>query len=196
MKIYRLNVSKSDAGKNIPFDKVYLANGEARSAVKALFDYALVLPVTQEFRDMLRKTRPEYSTRYTADSHKPDDGGISWRTLLGDHDDWVCVIPILPKRAKTLLPSYLMNKTWYWRAKTKAERKADSPLPALAYLQTPERNYRPVCLACPRLLESQAGLCKLGDRVCYDTLVLGDIQPRETSEVVPDVRDNLSELGL
>lgn len=190
MKIYRLDVSRRAAGQTIPFDRVYLAHGQARSFVKKLFAYALVLPVSGEFRECLLNTVP-----YGVPKGDNKEGRKeAWVRFLNSADDWIAVIPILPKRARALMPSYLVNKSWYTRTGTWKERKEKSPLPVLSYLQTPEQNFRPVCIACPRFTEHQAGKCQLGQRICFETLVLGDVLPTPVEEGEADDRDVLTEM--
>lgn len=189
MELYRINVARKDAGKSIPFDRVYLAHGEARRTVKRLFGYALVLPMTPELRGPLsldKKDVPPWAPDKKPELY-PHDGptrelDLDWAEKIEDHSDWVLVVPILPKLATHMMPSYLVNNRWYLRKGSK------NPIPSLAYLQTPEQNYRPVCVACPRFSEHMGGVCQPGQSICYKTLVLGETPTRKT-EALPDFRD-------
>lgn len=186
MRLYRLNVSRSSAGVAIPFDRLYLGHGDVRKAVKKLFDYAIVMPLAEKLREQLREEAPDIISQREADGlstvrARSVNEHTVWNQLLDSADDWVIVSPILPRIASQMLPTYLTNNKWYWvhnrpeytnsnrRAKP---RKKLSPIPNMAYLQTPTENFRPVCIACPRFNEHIAGNCMLGDPVCLKSLVL------------------------
>lgn len=177
MRLYRLNVARSTAGKVIPFDRVYLANGQNRRALKRLFEYAIVMPLAGELAAQLRACLPKRVTTVNANDRlsnaaKEPLDQLSWDALLASANDWIVVTPILPKVARDLRPSYLANNSWYTRSNWK-ERREKNPLPGLSYLQTPQENFRPVCVACPRFTEHMAGNCQPGQKICLTSLVLG-----------------------
>lgn len=109
-------------------------------------------------------------------------------------DDWLVVVPLLPRKKEksgTVKPSYLTASRWTTSpvagTRKRATRKAlkakhlplEEPVEAptafnqQAYLQTPEKDIRPPCLLCPRMIFQRAGECHLGDLVCYGHLPLG-----------------------
>lgn len=192
MRLYRLNVARNAAGRDIPFDRVYMAHGEGRKAVKKLFQYAIVMPMAANMQEYMAAVCPELETTYpyTGREQEKAYSKSRWLELLGSQKDWVLVVPILPRVAREVLPQYMLSRRWYTGRNAKFREKT-SVLPSLAYLQTPEQNYRPVCVACPRFSEHNAGLCQPGMRVCFDTLVLGDVMPFPAeSAPVGDLRES------
>lgn len=184
MELYRLDVARQLAGKAVAFDRVYLARGDAKRVLKALFKFALVLPMTSELRDVPRHS---VSTTYT---EQPLSGRAIGPVAYKEQelfnkltDEFIVVVPIAPNHGRKRLPTYLTNARWAYNAMRRRTRRGRTrppagpakSLPVLSYLQTPEKNYRPICIACPRFTEFQAGMCTLGMRVCYETLVLGDV---------------------
>lgn len=184
MKIYRLNVSRAKAGKLIPFDRVYLAKNDAKKMLKALFSYAIVMPVVEPLHGMLKALKPIHVT----DPSKRENSD-NWSALMESSDPLIAVIPILPRRARELMPSYLLNRKWIYTV-ARDKRKPENPFPVLSYLQTPTENFRPVCVACPRFNEHMAGKCNLGQKICYETLVLGQVEPLPDEYSASDVRES------
>jgi hypothetical protein len=195
MEIMCVKYSRSDAGRTVPFDRVYLAKHADRKVLRALFQYALVMPLSEKIKEYLEETTPRKevlfgvndrtgtpATEKTADWAKTVDG------------DWVVVVPILTKFARENVPRYLMNARWY-EGRRRNKNKKLNVLPSLAYLQTPEKIIRPVCVACPRFLENQAGKCQVGQPICYTSLALGGLDTVGLDESVSpapeDVRDLL-----
>lgn len=195
MEIMCVKYSRSDAGRLVPFDRVYLARHADRKTVRSLFQYALVMPLSEKIKQYLEETTPNKELVFGINDRVgalAKDKTLNWaKTLDGD---WVVVVPILTKFAREHMPQYLMNERWYTGRRRRNNNK-QSVLPSLAYLQTPEKVIRPVCVACPRFLEHQAGKCQVGQPVCYTSLALGGIDNLGLDESVPaapeDVRDAL-----
>lgn len=116
-----------------------------------------------------------------------------------ENEKWVVVVPLLRKALRDsneLHPKYLTSNKWVFRGNTVVTKrrhktklqvrmgkkgtpevapKDDAPAAfnKQAYLQTPERDVKPPCLFCPRMILHQNGECNLGDIHCYSSLPLG-----------------------
>ena len=185
MHIYNLRVRREQAGKVFPFDRVYLAKNGDHKAFKKLFRYALIMPVEQNLKNLLLdyvKIDRSEAHPFDRDEHAVGPSKDDWQVMLAD-DDWVMCVPILSKYIASNMPRYITAAGRY-RAPTglpvRKRRKGAAainevrdPFPTLTYLQTPEKNIRPVCVACPRFIMHQNGQCRLGEDVCYSSLALG-----------------------
>jgi len=188
MDLYCLRVKRESAGKVFPFDRVYLAKNGEHSIFKKLFRYALVLPVEMGLKTLLLdyvkieagEAHP-FDRDETAEATKDD----AWREAL-ETDEWVMCVPILSKYVASSMPRYITAAGKYRfpspgnnPAKRISRRRQNvmagvtEPFPTLTYLQTPEQNIRPVCIACPNFINHQNGHCRLGEDICYTHLALG-----------------------
>ena len=177
--IYCLRVIHTVAGKSFPFHRVYLAPAGEHGVFKQLFRYAFILHVD----DVLRKLLWSNALTNTPGMHIPfhrDDAAPVIPTVHSINKftdgDWVMAVPLLPRYVKDNLPNYLAaaRRGAYTKHRNSLAHSAvRDPYPSLAYLQTPEENIRPICVACPRFIEHQNGLCHLGETVCYQSLQLG-----------------------
>jgi hypothetical protein len=186
MDLYCLRVRRETAGKQFPFDRVYIAKNGEHSVFKKLFRYALVLPVESNLKNMLL----DYVKIDGGETHEhdrrddaPAPNDAEWKEAL-ETGDWVMCVPILSKYVASNMPRYITAAGAY-RAPTggkpKRRRRGSAPtmpgmkepFPTLTYLQTPEQNIRPVCIACPNFINHQNGHCRLGEEVCYTSLALG-----------------------
>ena len=204
MEIYRLDVSRQQAGRVVPFDRLYLATGSSKAVLKRMFKYAIVMPFTNMLRDVFKESASVSlvdAPRTSREVRRPIEQQTAFNIF---NEDWIVVLPIASNIGRSKTPEYLTNARWvagqYYmqssgrRRRGRQVKKVKDPLPVLSYLQTPERNYRPVCVACPRFIEHQAGMCELGMRVCYDSLLLGEVlpPPEQSSYVAPaDVREDI-----
>lgn len=181
--LFCLRVKREAAGKTFPFDRVYIARNGEHSVFKKLFRYALVLPVETSLTNLLL----DYVEIEASDVHPferndsaPKPTSDEWKSLLTG-EDWVMAVPILAKYMSANMPRYLTAAGKY-RDPTGKPRKrrgiprsqeVAEPFPNLTYLQTPEQNIRPVCVACPNFINHQNGHCRLGEDICYTSLALG-----------------------
>lgn len=208
MDVYCLRVRKESAGKVFPFDRVYLAENGKHLVFKQMFRYALVMPVEAELKGMLK----EYVKIDKGDAHPfhRDDTALpptheNWSELL-DATDWVMAVPVLPKYMKGNMPRYLTAAGRYrvaleenggkpvrpYRQKKGVRVPAiEDPFPSLTYLQTPEQNIRPVCIACPRFILHEQGHCRLGEPICYTSLALGVKNHFEEGLSAPAAPENI-----
>lgn len=194
MDVYCLRVHRNLAGRNFAFDRVYLAKNGEHGVFKQMFRYALILPVETNLKSLLLDT-VKIDNGVTHEFNRNDKAeGIThamWTGLLAV-SDWVMAVPILPKFVASNLPRYLTAAGKYRsstqattevtkslvrgrrrRMRTVSPGAVEEPFPSLTYLQTPEQNIRPVCVACPRFIMHQNGHCRLGEPICYDSLGMG-----------------------
>lgn len=184
MDLYCLRVKREAAGKLFPFDRVYIAKNGEHAVFKQLFRYALILPVEDNLKNLLRdyvKVEAGETHTFNRDDAAAAPTDDEWQELLETHD-WVLAVPILAKYVATNMPRYLTAAGRYRAPTNPPKRKRNAragitaiqdPFPNLTYLQTPETNIRPVCIACPNFINHQNGHCRLGEPVCYTSLALG-----------------------
>jgi hypothetical protein len=184
-------LSKRRAGKIIPFSRFYLVDYEDRHLIERLFPFSIVMPLNEAYLDRIAKCVPAHIVTHTREETLNDDPmdmmdaferRERWKKLLDyEHREWVFVFPILPDGKKNFAPRSL-GAQW-------GEGERDTvTFTDMAYLQMPGRKVRPPCLACPRYILQQAGQCKLGDPICYETLALrsaGDHGAAEDDEGNP-----------
>ena len=73
-KVVVVRIHRNTAGTEIPFDKLYFFDKTAQDTIPRLFPYALVLPITDDMQDVLRKLRPKVMTER---GFKRDDDKLS-----------------------------------------------------------------------------------------------------------------------
>lgn len=203
MHVYNLRVRRQLAGNKFPFDRVYIARNGEHKVFQKLFRYALILPVEDKLKEMLTTDiviQVSVSVPFDRDDQAKGVTVQEWEALLED-GHWVMCVPILPKfvagnmpRYITAAGSYRLPKNSNTRAKKEREGLIKEIFPALTYLQTPEKNIRPVCVACPRFLLHQNGECSLGEKICYESLALGVHNHFEEAMAVPEAPANFLEM--
>jgi len=205
MDLYCLRVNRATAGKTFPFDRVYLTKNDQHSVFKKLFRYALILPVEQGLKNILL----DYVKIEAGETHEFDrnDQALApvdddWRLLL-ETNEWVMAVPLLSKYVASNMPRYLTAAGKYRDSTQKKVPKrrrnritssiaeVADPFPTLTYLQTPEQNIRPVCVACPRFIMHQNGHCRLGEDICYTSLALGVHNHFKEGMEVPVATENV-----
>jgi hypothetical protein len=197
-----IHIHRAAAGKEIPFDKVYLFYPKDRLLVPRIFGYAIVLPLTDDFKDSLFKLRPKELSRkhfYRNDGHlhiptEIDDKVINgrshsreevaqwWSELDQEIDigERLVVVPVLTSIVrKKVRPRYLSTKTWFAQQAKRRLKVVQPPLNEFAYLATPnpppDDAIRPICSVCPRALLHLQGACTPGEDVCYKALDFSEI---------------------
>jgi len=185
MDLYCLRVKRESAGKVFPFDRVYVARNGEHGVFKKLFRYALILPVETGLKNLLL----DYVKIEAGDAHpfdRNDEAPVptdeEWKDAL-ETNEWVMCVPILSKYVASSMPRYITAAGKYRDPTNKPKKRrrrtvavsagVAEPFPTLTYLQTPEQNIRPVCVACPNFINHQNGHCRLGEDVCYSNLALG-----------------------
>lgn len=179
-KIYNLRVKRGVVGNGFPFDRVYLVRHGDHECLKELFRYALVMPVEGALKTMLiENARPEEYISRTVDRDDDAQEAVKlsekkWRALL-EEGHWVMAVPILTRYIKGAIPRYITAARWYQDRYKSHGRKGreklasrESPFPGLTYLQTPEKNIRPICIMCPRYILHQNGECYPGQAICFE----------------------------
>lgn len=186
MDLYCLRVKSESAGRSFPFDRVYLARNGEHTVFKKLFRYALILPVEPGLKEnLIQNVEIEKGETHSFD--RDDEAAAptpsEWQEAL-EEGEWVMAVPILSKYVAGNMPRYITAAGKYRNpsasnAPTGRGRRGrvrltvEEPFPTLTYLQTPEQNIRPVCVACPRFILHQNGHCRLGEQICYESLALG-----------------------
>lgn len=168
-EVYNLRIWRSVVGKYFPFDRIYLARHGEHDCFKQLFRYALIMPVEGALKEALIQfvTLDSFVDR-TFDRSDGESASTRWPALI-EEGSWVIAVPILTKYVKKAIPRYLVAEKWYTGPRHRRRaREAESPLPPLAYLQTPEKNIRPICVMCPRYILHQSGECLPGQSVCFE----------------------------
>lgn len=199
MHIYCLRVNKTVAGRAFPFDRVYLVKYDDRAVIDQLFRYALVMPVENKLAAQLKALNTDVTT--DRPFHRDDDARLTAGDWFDDIEkgDWVLVVPLLPKWMHKNMPQYLTAERWFEAARNRAKRGRrtatpttvrESPFSARAYLQTPHRKIRPICVVCPRVILHQNGECQLGERVCFESLPLGLTNHFEEALSLPEPSPN------
>lgn len=203
--LYCLRVKRESAGKTFPFDRVYLAKNGEHGVFKKMFRYALILPVEENLKKLLL----EHVTIEGGETHSfdryddaPAPNHEEWTATL-ESDEWVMAVPILPKFVASNLPRYLTAAGKYRlpsaanvgsrsisRRRRNTIHALAEPFPNLTYLQTPEQNIRPVCVACPRFIMHQNGHCRLGETICYTSLAVGMTNHFQEGLDVPAAPEN------
>ena len=94
------------------------------------------------------------------------------------------------------MTQYLTAERWFdtrnsrRRGRVITSRSKPSPFSNRAYLQTPHRKIRPICVVCPRVILHQNGECQLGEKVCFESLPLGLTNHFEEALSMPDASPN------
>lgn len=198
MHIYCLRVNQNVAGRGFPFDRVYLVKYDDRAVIDQLFRYALVMPVEEKLNQQLKALAIEKAIDRPFD--RDDDAKLTtgdWHDQLSS-GEWVLVVPLLPKWMHKNMPQYLTAERWFETRDNRRRRQGRMPAPTnrpspfsnRAYLQTPHRKIRPICVVCPRVILHQNGECQLGEKVCFESLPLGLTNHFEEALAIPDASPN------
>jgi hypothetical protein len=183
-ELYCLRVKRETAGKTFPFDRVYIARNGEHHIFKKLFRYALVLPVETGLTNLLVdhvEIEAGNAHPFDRDDAEKPPTADEWKTLITT-EEWVMAVPILAKYLASNMPRYITAAGKYRdptgkpkkrRRRSPAMVEVSEPFPNLTYLQTPEQNIRPVCVACPNFINHQNGHCRLGEDICYTSLAMG-----------------------
>lgn len=198
-----IHIQRNIVGTVIPFDKVYLFDRADRELIPKIFGYAIVLPFSDDMRDVLYKLKVAEVThkRFQRDDSskkvEPLLDGESldsktdirawWDAFALQHDlqNRVAVVPVLTSVArKKIRPRYISSHKWFTDQQKRG--KSSRPLPVvqaiseLGYLATPlaapQDKIRPICSICPRMLMHLQGECIPGQAVCYKSLDFSEIE--------------------
>lgn len=166
MFVYGLKVKRTKAGRDFPFPRIYLIENKDSHYLKQLFRYALILPVQDAFKEMLKAVMVDQYKDSLLDRGAVENQLPPWHEFI-DGADWTVAVPLLAKFVKKELPRFIIADDWYHG------RHIKDPFPMGTYLQTLTRDFRPVCMACSRSILHQSGNCQLGQQECYESLALG-----------------------
>lgn len=201
--IYCLRVNKTVAGRSFPFDRVYLTRYEDREVLDQLFRYALVLPLEEKIKEQLLGLKID---RTKVHGFERDDDAVlqtaTWEREISE-GEWVLAVPVLPKWLSKSVPRYLTAEAWFdakagaaasknarRRRRSRVGTNNPSPFTNRAYLQTPQKKIRPICVVCPRMILHQNGECELGEAICYESLPLSLANHFEEGLSVPEATPN------
>jgi len=180
-----LKIQRNLAGKEFPFDRVYLFQQADEALIPRILPYSMVLSLTAALRTMLTKVTKDYKKGLVASAMTRSGTEELQRTLesssLGDEmqiplkhpGKWLVVVPMLwrMRSAKTVWPQYLAAKARYRKGKHSLVKNRTPLLAKVvsskSYLLVDGQAYRPICLACARALESMQGTCQPGSETCY-----------------------------
>lgn len=199
--VYTLRVRRTKGRKVFPFDRVYLVRYDDRALIKELFRYALVLPVVGSLAYLLKQAVPE--TELFRPHDRDDAASVpapydeaQWEAFV-ENGQWIMVVPILTRyfvKEIQAHPRYLVAQDWASRRDaSKAQKGTAYPkdsIPGMSYLQTPEKNIRPICAACPRFINHQAGECEIGQQICFDNLPMGSLDYFKEGLDAPEPEDS------
>jgi hypothetical protein len=205
-EVQTLRVRRTRGKKVFPFDRVYLVRYEDRDYAKQLFRYALVLPVIGSLAYLLKQAVPD--TVVFRPHDRNDQASVptkidplEWDTFV-DEGKWVMIVPLLTKyfvKEIEAHPRYLAAQEWVRLRDTEAGHSKADPqyprdgIPSLSYLQTPDKNIRPICAACPRFIHHQAGECEIGQEICFNNLPMGTLDYFKQGLETPEASRNIYE---
>ncbi len=147
----KLNGYRPD--KTVPFDRFYLVKKEAQHLLNRMVPYAIVVPLTTDYRACLQRM------------------GLDVEKLIAQN--YQVAVPINMQRVRTgkgmsrdqVQPTYVANTRWWRRADALGEF-----IPEDVTLVTPSGEITPMCVACKKSLDHLAGECKLGTKACLENL--------------------------
>lgn len=137
-EILKVKIDRHTAGNRIPYDVVYLFPRNQRSLIARLFDYALVMPFEDSFKEVIFKL-PLSKVSHLKQYRDDDAVGLAvqktpnnpWDELRTKYalDDRLVVVPLLmSKGLNKYKPRYITSKQWFIRLlnKPRRERHAQS----------------------------------------------------------------------
>ena len=202
MEVYSLRVARS-RGKDtlsFPWDRVYLARYGSHQVFKRLFRYAFILPVGPALRHLLGEIAVDQYIERNATRTENEGVAVTppkadWQKLLKG-DQWVMAVPILTRYVESEMPKYIVASDNVRDAREHFKSKGLEVFPTASYLQTPDKDIRPICIACPLQIQHQAGGCNLGDPECYTTLSLGRSDYFKEGLTAPEPSENVKEAEM
>lgn len=176
MNILKIKVIRGQ--RRIPFDLFYLVHKDDRSFIPRMFTHSICVPPNEHtnnalsllYRDKVFKITQEGGNKIQL---RKDASLRKYLQNSYTFSDFFIVVPILPTRGDThYKPAYVISQRGYDPV---YDRVVKSILTDAAVLFTPEKNYRPICLACPNKMLKLQEECFLGSDTCYDALILGKV---------------------
>lgn len=186
---YILRVNKRTAGKDIPFDKIYLFHKSDQELFPRIFANAMVFPVNTGFSNQLqsvmgtspnRQLRP--FTRFGADElEKKIEEEKPWDNFYTKRHDYLALIPVLftkngakqihaqrfkGRKKVATFAAYLVARPGIKRV-VGLVKKINS---TRAYFLVDGKKVQPLCLCCPKHQASMQGECHLGQVECFQHL--------------------------
>lgn len=147
-EILKIKIDRKVAGFKIPYDVIYLVPRDQRGLIPRLWDFALVMPFEESFKDIIYKlnvSKISYLKQHRDDDKlglnivdnapqpkksKENQLTAAWEDLKNKYtlDDRLVVVPILmSKRDGNYRPRYITSKQWFIRliSTTRRERQSN-----------------------------------------------------------------------
>ncbi len=137
-EILKIKIDRKVAGMRIPYDVIYLFPRDQRGVIPRLWDFALVLPFEDSFKEVIFKlplSKVSYLKQFRDDDAlnmsvgdkdktnnnklKTEEATVNiWTDLRSKYalDDRLVVVPVLmSKQREQYKPRYLTSKQWFIR---------------------------------------------------------------------------------
>lgn len=181
--IYKLRIIKSSV-RSFPFDLLYLVSEDQKALLSKLFPWSLCLVMTDDLRKRIGALNMHvdevrgHHTRRERTLHRHSrklEGVLPWEQCT------FVVIPILPLTRRGLKkpekPGFEKHRYTPYLMAPQHAGLADKPviediLDDDTVLFTPSGPVRPICHKCPRALFHLQGQCQLGNKTCFEELVM------------------------
>lgn len=208
-KVVALKIHRNNAGRVIPYDKIYFFHRDNRNLIPKCFEYALVLPISEDLIAQIKEGVPKEVSEH---HFMRDDDVLNMSTSVDRRsitkealykwwdvnffkeyalEECVAVVPILlKKQRKKALPRYLVSRRWSRRMRSPylLQPSTVPGIHELAYLATPlpapHDKVQPICNMCPRQLLQLNGECTPGEPVCYRSLNFNEILTEEEQQEI------------
>jgi len=176
-----VRVSRSMAGREIPFDKIYLFRRQDQHRLPLIFKSAMVFPMTKRFVSQIECVLKDYGDVYkTFPYFRGCHVGYAnvVESLQKNRNEFVALVPVLftreghthfdkkkmGRKKEASFPTYLIAQPGT-DSNIKILKKA---LSSHAYFISDGKIIRPICLMCPLHQKFLQGQCHLGERNCYE----------------------------
>ena len=167
------------------WDKMYLVREGDTHRIKEMFNYSLVIPLTDVKKNRIERMLKGADSTILSDVIFSRIIGMQRNDLTTNHEaiqeiltlinefDYG-VIPILVtynKAKKMSQPRYLSGKKH--RNSLTSRHYMKQRFPKGTYLQLMDKKINPICMMCKYSINSLSNKCTTGERSCYEGLVFG-----------------------
>jgi hypothetical protein len=182
---YILRVIRTQAGIDVPFDKIYFFQKKDEKLLPNIFRNAMVFPLTKRFVEQIQKVLRSHREKLTTfpylrgreDSLRRRVKGDMGRELQRHKNDYLALVPVLftrhghkafdkkkkGRKKEASFPAYLIARP----GSEDTAKKLKRALSARAYFIIDGACIRPICLMCPLHQNFLQGQCSLGEKDCY-----------------------------
>ncbi len=213
---YILRVERSDAGMQVPFDKIYLFPKKDAAMLPRIFKNAMVLPIGMHLARQIEKVYNDKAEIRAFPFKRAKEQRLlnsarrfhPFKDIIDLRDEFLALVPVLftkfgsklwkGKRRKgrkktAIFPAYLVARP----NRESTVHLMKKALTARAYFVLDGKEIKPICLMCPRHQYWLQGECSMGDGDCYshlaqakpNDLVLGVERAEEYQKLIdePDI---------